>query len=195
MLHRDRLWKIANNTKSSSCIEKYSQINKKCSYLLSKFLRIRERNTINKSSSKGLYTLINQKTRVLPKDDILRNKDGKLISSDPEKAELFAKTFLQAHENNVTITAKTVFPQPTVTSSLPYFTKNVIFRALSNCKSSYSETPDFIPGIFIKKLAFELCPPIEIIFNTSLWSGVVPDFWKRAFVVPIPKKTLSLICG
>lgn len=47
--------------------------------------------------------------------------------------------------------------------------------------------PDGIPPIFIYKCAPALVSPLTRIFNKSLSSGIFPDLWKKAKVIPIYK--------
>lgn len=48
--------------------------------------------------------------------------------------------------------------------------------------------PDEIPNFFVKKCAFELSKPLEIIFNKSLALGECPEDWKVLSIIPIYKK-------
>ena len=48
--------------------------------------------------------------------------------------------------------------------------------------------PDDIHPRILKELAHELYRPLTHIFRTSMATGIVPDAWKTANVVPIFKK-------
>jgi len=50
-----------------------------------------------------------------------------------------------------------------------------------------SPGPNEIPNWFLKEFAFAIADPVCHIFNASFSSGSVPDIWKRANVIPIPK--------
>jgi hypothetical protein len=60
-------------------------------------------------------------------------------------------------------------------------------NALSRIKAHNSPGHDDIPTWFLKDFAFATADPVCYIFNASLTSGLVPDLWKRADVVHIPK--------
>jgi hypothetical protein len=60
-------------------------------------------------------------------------------------------------------------------------------NALSRVNSHKSPKPDDIPNWFLKDFAFVIADPGCHIFNASISSGLVPDLWKRASVVSIPK--------
>jgi hypothetical protein len=62
-----------------------------------------------------------------------------------------------------------------------------VYNALSRINSHKSPGPDDIPNWFLKDFAFVIADPVCHIFNASISSGLVPDLWKRANVVPIPK--------
>jgi hypothetical protein len=63
-----------------------------------------------------------------------------------------------------------------------------VFHKLSPIKVRKSPGPDGILNWFLREFAFAVSEPICHIFNASINAGVVPSLWKRANVVPIPKK-------
>ncbi len=62
-----------------------------------------------------------------------------------------------------------------------------IFKLLSSINPSKSAGPDGIPGRVLKVLAFEIASYLELLFNQILEKGEVPEDWRTANVVPIPK--------
>ena len=48
--------------------------------------------------------------------------------------------------------------------------------------------PDNIPPWMLNNYAHLLAAPVTAIFNSSLGEGKLPDLWKTATVVPVPKK-------
>ena len=63
-----------------------------------------------------------------------------------------------------------------------------MYRELSKLTSKKSAGPDGLPGKIIKEFACELSIPVADILNTSLREGYVPQIFKDATVVPIPKE-------
>jgi hypothetical protein len=59
---------------------------------------------------------------------------------------------------------------------------------LANLKDSSAPGPDKIHPKVLKSCCDELALPLLIIFNKSLWAGVMPFAWKLAEVTPIFKK-------
>jgi len=47
--------------------------------------------------------------------------------------------------------------------------------------------PDDLPYWFWRDYAYHLGPVITKIFNSSVENGVIPDLWKLANLIPIPK--------
>ena len=80
-----------------------------------------------------------------------------------------------------------------------------ILWAVKKIKSSLSAGHDSIPNHIIKGCINPLLPVLTHIFNYSLLKGSYPKSWKKALVIPIPKKgnshvisnyrPISLLCG
>jgi len=62
-----------------------------------------------------------------------------------------------------------------------------VFRKLEAVNIRKAAGPDGIPNWLLRDFAAVLCGPLCAIFNQSLREGYVPDQWKRANVIPIPK--------
>ena len=61
-------------------------------------------------------------------------------------------------------------------------------RALQKVKCRKATGPDNIPPWMVNNYAHLLAAPVTAIFNSSLREGTLPDLWKTATVVPVPKK-------
>ena len=61
-------------------------------------------------------------------------------------------------------------------------------RALQKVKCRKATGPDNIPPWMVNNYAHLLAAPVTAIFNSSLREGKLPDLWKTATVVPVPKK-------
>ena len=60
-------------------------------------------------------------------------------------------------------------------------------QKLANINVSKSPGPDGIPNWFLRDFSVWLAEPVCCIFNTSVKTGVFPQLWKQANVVPVPK--------
>ena len=63
-----------------------------------------------------------------------------------------------------------------------------MYNELRKIKANKSAGPDDLHGKIIKEFACELSTPAADILNSSLAEGVVPQVWKDATVVPVPKE-------
>jgi len=63
-----------------------------------------------------------------------------------------------------------------------------MYSELRKIKANKSAGPDDLPGKIIREFACELSTPVTDILNSSLAEGVVPQEWKDATVVPVPKE-------
>lgn len=66
---------------------------------------------------------------------------------------------------------------------------------LNNIRPFSAAGPDDISPYLLKALSSYLAPFLTIIFDKSLATGSVPEDWKTATVVPIPKKIFASSCG
>lgn len=70
-------------------------------------------------------------------------------------------------------------------------------KQLSKAKSTNrpqphkSPGPDGIEALFLRNIANEIAPMLTHLFQQSLYSGVLPLVWKRAYGSPIYKKGRS----
>ena len=67
--------------------------------------------------------------------------------------------------------------------------------AIDETKAGKAPGPDNITSTLLKKCKKNLLFPLKMIFESSLSSGQVPDDWKNARVVPLPKKGSRAVAG
>ena len=107
-------------------------------------------------------------------NDYFANIGSNLASSIPSANGSSLSYFDQTNSN-------TLFLLPT--------TCQEIEDIISNLKSNKANGPYSIPTKIIKLLKAVLSKPLEILFNLPFASGVVPDKFKIASVIPIYKKS------
>lgn len=61
-----------------------------------------------------------------------------------------------------------------------------VYKAIKSIKSN-APGPDKIPGSIFKSFAFNLSYPLLLIIQKSIDTSTVPQNWKKANVIPIPK--------
>ena len=62
-----------------------------------------------------------------------------------------------------------------------------VLKAIKSLKNGKSPGPDKVSTMLVKDAAELICKPLVMIYNSSMESGVFPDFWKLARVTPIFK--------
>ena len=60
-------------------------------------------------------------------------------------------------------------------------------QALRKVKANKATGPDNVPAWILKNHANILAGPLTAIFNSSLREGIIPDTWKSANIIPVPK--------
>ena len=60
-------------------------------------------------------------------------------------------------------------------------------QALRKVKTNKVTGPDNVPAWILKNHDNILAGPLTAIFNSSLREGIIPDTWKSANVIPVPK--------
>ena len=64
-----------------------------------------------------------------------------------------------------------------------------VYEELVHLKRGKASGPDNLPTWILKEFAMELSSPVALIFNASIQEMSVPNVWKLADVIPIPKPT------
>ena len=72
-----------------------------------------------------------------------------------------------------------------VSEHLPRLGRNN--EALRKVKTNKASGPDNVPAWILKNHANIPAGPLTAIFNGSLREGIIPDTWKSANVIPLPK--------
>ncbi|CAB4019872.1 Hypothetical predicted protein, partial [Paramuricea clavata] len=112
----------------------------------------------------------------------------KVVSSSVNIAEAFNQHFASVFSGD------TEEPRP----QLPTFSCPVlqdislspceVAAALRSLDGSKATGPDEIPARLLKETAEQIAPSLTLLYNKSLETGVFPDEWKLANIVPIHKK-------
>ena len=65
-----------------------------------------------------------------------------------------------------------------------YYT-NIVHKKLLDINPNKSPGPEGWPLLALKETAEQICTPLSILFKKSLQSGILPQDWKSAQVIPI----------
>uniref|UniRef100_A0A8C5LT35 Reverse transcriptase domain-containing protein n=1 Tax=Leptobrachium leishanense TaxID=445787 RepID=A0A8C5LT35_9ANUR len=76
-----------------------------------------------------------------------------------------------------------------------WLTQDKVLHKLNNVNVNKAPGPDGIHPRVLRELCVEICKPLFLIFQDSFLSGIVPEDWRKADVVPIFKKGLKFVPG
>jgi len=141
-----------------------------------------------KSNIRQFSSYVKSRTRSKTGIGPLRNDNGDLVTNDNEMANIlnscFARVFTQDNGDDGPPVKHVLCNQ---LNSL-IFTKEVIVEKIIKLKPTSAPGNDEITVKQIQVMSHLICKPLEIIFNKSIESGIVPLSWREAIVTPIFKK-------
>lgn len=125
--------------------------------------------------------------------------NGKLFTSDEDKARLIANQFEKSHhltqdmahsiERKVYKSIRHIDSTDVINlNSAELVTENEIYMHIKNLKNNKAPGFDEIPNIILKKLPDKAIKLLKNIFNACFKFGVFPSHFKQAKVVAIPKQ-------
>jgi len=117
----------------------------------------------------------------------LRSPDGSFVSDPVAKAEMFSSVFRNNY--NLENYATENVPETPIENVMDpiNISVNGVIKLLSNVNATKAAGPDGIPGRLLKSLAGNIAPYLAILFEKIVLEGSIPNDWKTALVVPIPK--------
>ena len=120
--------------------------------------------------------------------DIMFLNDQEITSAE-EKAEAFNRYFVSTFRPDLPISQK-CSPSTCSQSNLEFIfiSSEVVSALLSSLKTDKATGPDGISARLLTECANEIAPSLTALFNKSLSLGKVPQEWKEANVVPVPKR-------
>lgn len=120
----------------------------------------------------------------------LRDKTGRLTTSDQEAAEVLSSCFQEVYtrEDKPYKGVCREYTQYVMTEDAISMDPVTVERALQRLKVEKSPGPDGIHPMVLRECAGVLSVPLSKIFMKSLQTGRVPQEWKLANVTPLFKK-------
>ena len=115
-------------------------------------------------------------------------RTGKLVSDTAGKANVLNQQFESVFTRETPLTTQHRIPQEYPDIPDLNFTVKGVLLMLEGLDASKATGPDQIPPRVLKELATTLAPILTDIFNRSYRTGVCPDEWREANVVPAYKK-------
>ena len=143
-----------------------------------------------KTSTKVYWSLINKvlnKSRIPPIPPLLEN--GEFVTDFAEKAQLFNDHFArQCSTIDTGSVIPSLNPKTTTTIADISISDEGILSIIRSLNPSKAHGCDEISVRMIKQSDSALIYPLKLIFKNSIRTGVFPDIWKLANVVPVHKK-------
>jgi hypothetical protein len=145
---------------------------------------------------KCFWSFVNSKRSIKNNLPQSMKYNGSVASDTRGMCELFSRYFGSVFEENSNIVYTPENPQLISSHSLStvYVSEKDILNKIKRLDINKSTSPDKIPPLIIKQCAKELTQLLHIIFNQSLSTGVFPDIWKTAHIIPIFKTGEKTCC-
>ena len=115
--------------------------------------------------------------------------DNDTLKSEPvEKANILNRQFQSVFTNEDISDIPNKGPSLYETMPIITIDSKGIEKLLTNINPHKACGPDAIPARFLKETAKEIAPILQIIYQKSIDTGIIPSTWKCANIAPIFKK-------
>ena len=118
---------------------------------------------------------------------------GALVTDPVAKANVLNAQFQSVFTRETPLTEEHKAEQEYPAIADVRFTVNGVRKLLENLDPTKAVGPDEIPPRVLKELASDIAPVLTEIFNRSYQTGVMPDDWRKANVVPAYKKGKKIL--
>lgn len=180
-----RKWKKTNN--SLHYIE-FSDIRSQCKVMIEKcHLAYVEGLQTNMNKNIKLFWAYTKKRKQTNSYPSKFEFNGE-TSQDPKRVcEMFSNCFQSAYIDHPS-TPSVNTSQIAIPNNLFNISPEVVSKTIANLDENKNGGPDRIPNIFWKKTNAQIAIPLSHIFTKSLCTGIFPDNFKSALIMPIHKK-------
>jgi hypothetical protein len=146
-----------------------------------------------KTNPKFFYSYAKSFSQSKPGINMLFGKDGQITTSPKEMADTLQDQFSSVYSDPEAPGVKSPdFDSPPIRQPFTNYELSVseedIMEAIKDIKTDSAPGPDGIPVVLLKACASQLSKPIRSLWKESMSSGVVPSFYKKAYVSPLYKK-------
>ena len=183
---KERLRAKYKQTKSSADYSKFSQCRKKFKNLVQEKMSSNFEDESDPALvSKKFWSHLKSSSNTSRIPETV-NYNGRFRNNPLDQCELFntyfADQFSQASTYNIRVDFST---EPNDGFQI---THQDVRKLLKNINSNKAPGPDGMHGKILKNCAEGICYPLSLIFKTSYNTGLIPNEWKLANVVPVFKK-------
>ena len=145
-------------------------------------------NHLKKSKPRKWWSAIKNLAGYSLKSDIHSVEvDGNILQGR-DLAVAINKVFLASNESMPPLSDADKLPIEETTA--PYYISVIdVESCLRAVKIAKAPGPDSLPSWILHSFSMELSEPVTALFNASICQAQVPNQWKEANVIPIPKKS------
>ena len=175
---------------NQSLKEKYNKLNEKIRKITNNIAKKRENKILSSADPNRLFKYVRKRRCNDNGVGPLKDKNGKLSTDETVKSNILNDCFVRnftVDNGNIPVFDSRVPNDIHLEDSLN-FTPAKVRQCLSKISGKKSRTPDGVPAIFYKMTANHISYPLSVIFNVSFATGILPEIWKVADVVPLFKK-------
>ena len=143
-------------------------------------MRIIEANNLG-----AFYRHVNK--RIIPCDPVpaLMDSSGVTVTSDEKKANILNEYFASVGTIDYGSIPGNTGSQPKMVPDTVVFDAWNTVAAVPKLKANLSAGPDGLPPLLYKRLQSSNAKPLALLFTQLFSTGIVPEAWKTAIVVPV----------
>jgi len=191
MKERNKAWKTYRQYPSGRNFEAYRSIRNVVNSLVRKDEDNHRKMMLQsfKGKPKCFYGYMRSLQTVKENVTALKKDNGELTSSDQETVEVLGQYFkdMFTTEDIKDIPVETESKSDWSDTNVDFSVDSII-KKLQKLPTDKSPGPDGIHNLLLHNCAAEVAEPLSLIFKASFESGILPQEWKSANVVPIFKK-------
>ena len=195
---RNKAWKKYSDEPTYAKLDRYKVLRNKINKETEKKKREFEASLADriKTEPKQFYAYVNSKTKTKDRIGPLLDSTGSLTNDNKVMSEIlnkyFASVFTVEDLSNMPIAEARVSRKqseegPQVLETV-LITEEKVYETLKKLKPNKTGGVDGLNSSYILGIAEAIVKPLQIIFNKTLTSGVIPNDWKCANVTAIFKK-------
>ncbi len=190
-----RLYKVWKRLGSDCAKQAYRKCCRECAVAILLLQRKREERILTSGSRSRFYSYVNGKRSVRSGVAPLIASDGSTAVTEAQKAAVLGDQFCSVftYDNGELPALQPKHSDSTFDDFV--ITRESVRKALCKLELKYGSDPEGIPSAALRILSYELAEPLAAIFKESLATGILPETWKTADIVPIFKKGSSGIPG
>lgn len=173
---------LPNDYKIFSSYRRKCKVLSKMNYI--SYIRSLESNVNHNIKCFWNYVRHTRRQDKLPNQMFLKQQ---LANNNLDIANLFADYFANVYSTEEPDVVPEFNYNSIITFGKMVVTVEDLLKKLNNLDVTKSAGPDNLPPLFFKKCASSVVYPLYILFNISLSEGIVPEHFKRSFIVPIHK--------